>query len=307
MEYQKIIKLLDTIPDNLSRFITKKWIEVHDQSGKICNTNKQMRFKTSMLQSDLCDYRDAYIVVKGTITVRRPDITGKNNSPFISCISKINNILIDNAEHLDIVVLMYNLIEYSKNYSKTSGSLWNYYRDEPNSGAEGNISYSVKDSIFFIFDYKTSIIIKLDNKNIEKENVEIAVPLKYLCNFWRIQDTSLIIEKVSLTLNWYGNCVLTSKATRDADSDIDLAVPRTNNPTGATFKIKDTKLYVPVVTLSSQADNKLKAGFKRTIKWNKYRSKITTHAKTNNLNYLIDPIFSKVNKLFVLSFKNEDD
>ena len=94
-----------------------------------------------MLQSDLCDYSDTYIVVKGTITVRRANnnaydktLASKNNSPFTSSISKINNALIDNAEDLDIVIPMYNLIEYSKNYAKTSGSLWNYYRDEPNRG-----------------------------------------------------------------------------------------------------------------------------------------------------------------------------
>ena len=82
-------------------------------------------------------------------------------------------------------------------------------------------------------------------------------------------------------------------------------------PTGTTFEITDTNLYVPAVTLSTEDDNKLleqlKAGFKRTIKWNKYRSQMTTHAKTNNFNYLIDPTFNKVNRLFVLSFENEED
>ena len=131
-----------------------------------------------MLQSDLCDYGDAYIVVKGTITVADPNnnayyrkLVYKNNTPCISCISKINNTLIDNAEDLDIVMPMYNLIEYSKNYSKTSGSLWNYYRDEPNSGTEGNINYSIKDSKSF--GYKTSITGKLQDGNREKEDVEL--------------------------------------------------------------------------------------------------------------------------------------
>ena len=97
-----------------------------------------------MLRSDLNDYRDAYIAVEGKITVADPNndaydkkLALKNNAPFTSCISKINNTLIDNAEDLDVVMLMYKLIEYSKNYLKTSESLWNYYRDEPNSGAEG--------------------------------------------------------------------------------------------------------------------------------------------------------------------------
>ena len=108
-----------------------------------------------MLRSDLCNFSDGHIVVKGTITVINPDnnaydkkLAFKNNAPFVSCISKINNTLIDNAEDLDIVMPMYNLLEYSKNYSKTTGSFRNNYRDEPNSGRGGvnnNIDYSIKD------------------------------------------------------------------------------------------------------------------------------------------------------------------
>ena len=145
MEYQKNTNFLGTTLDEVPRFITKKWVEVHDQSGSADDRykpNKQIRFKTSMLRSDLCDYSDAYIVyivVKGNITVTDPDgakrnksVAFKNNAPFINCISKINGIKIDNAEDLDVVMPMYNLLEYSKNYRKTTGSLWNYYRDEPN-------------------------------------------------------------------------------------------------------------------------------------------------------------------------------
>ena len=142
MEYQKITNLLGSTSDKVPRFITKKWIEVNDQSGGEHNTNKQIRFKTSMLRSDLCDYKGAYIVVKGIITVsataganndrdkkNRPSAF-KNTAPFISCISKINDTLAENAEDLDILMPIYNLLDYSKNYSKTSGSLWNYYKDE---------------------------------------------------------------------------------------------------------------------------------------------------------------------------------
>ena len=145
-----------------------------------------------MLRSDLCDYSDVHIAVKGTITVTRPNsvlydkkLAFKNNAPFTSCISKINNTLIDNAEDLDIVIPMYNLLEYSKNYRKATGSFWNYYRDEPNSGLGGdsnNINYSIKDSKSFL--YKTNIIGKLGGNNTEKK-VEIVFPLKYLSNFWR--------------------------------------------------------------------------------------------------------------------------
>ena len=204
---------------------------------------------------------------------------------------------------------MYNLLEHSKNYRKTTGSLWNYYRDEPSSGTAGNINYSIKNSK--CFNYQASIPGKLEDSNLKKGNVEIAVPLKYLSNFWRTLGMPLINRKVSLTLTWSQNCVLTSRSYREANPDADPAVAGINNPTNATFIIKDTKLYVPVITLSAQDDNKLleqlKPGFKRTAKWNKYRSKMSNQNKTDNLNYLVDPTFTKVNRLFVLSFENEGD
>ena len=129
MEFQKITNFLDTTSDDkdLPKFVTKKWIEVYDQSEGNYNVNKEIRIKTSMLRSDLCDFSDAYIVVKGTITVVRPNnakrnkaVTFKNNAPFINGISKINGVKIDNAEGLDVVMPMYNLLEYSKNYKKNS-------------------------------------------------------------------------------------------------------------------------------------------------------------------------------------------
>ena len=197
-------------------------------------------------------------------------------------------------------MLMYNLIEYSKNYRKITGSSWNYYSDEPNSGAVGNINYSIKD--LKPFDYKTSIAGKLEGNNVEKDDVEIVVSLKYLSNFWRTLGIALINCEVSLTLTWSENCVLTSKATREADPDADPAVAGINNPTNAVFKITDCKLHVPIITLPAETDNKileqLKTGFKRTIKWNKYRSEISNQTKNNSLNYLIDPTFTNVNRLF---------
>ena len=119
MEYQKISNLLGNIPDKVSRFITEKCIEVHDRSGETYNTNKKIRFKTSMLRSDLCDYSDAYIVVKRIVNVSADErdkdkmnrqVILKNNAPFISCVSKINDVLVENAEDLYIVIPMYNLL-----------------------------------------------------------------------------------------------------------------------------------------------------------------------------------------------------
>ena len=169
MEHKKITNLLGNTSDKVPRFITKKWIEVHDQFGSaaidIIQT-KQIRFKTSMLRSDLCDYSNAYIVVKGVVTVSADErdrnemnrqVVLKNNAPFISCISKINGVLIENAEDLCIAVPMYNLLEYIKIYSNTSASLWNYYRDEltdetnddndPNKNAINSKSFKYKTSI----------------------------------------------------------------------------------------------------------------------------------------------------------------
>ena len=126
MKYQKNINLIGTTPKERPRFITKKCIEVRDQSSNDedrYKPNKRIRFKTSMLRSDLCHFSDAYIVLNGTITFTNPDnnaydkkLAFKNNAPFVSCISEINNTLIGNAEDLDVVMPMYNLLEYSQHY-----------------------------------------------------------------------------------------------------------------------------------------------------------------------------------------------
>ena len=142
MEFQNIANFLNTTSDDkdLPRFVTKKWIEVYDQS---------------MLKSDLCDFSDVYIVVKGTITITNPDgakrnkaVAFENNAPFTKCISKVNGVQIDNAKDVDVVITMYNLLEYSKNYRKTTGNMRNYYRDEPIKPLSSNSES---------FKYKTSI------------------------------------------------------------------------------------------------------------------------------------------------------
>ena len=315
MEFNKINNLLGPPHDKVPRFITKKSIEVQSQSENTYNTSKPIRFKTSMLRSDLCDYSDAYVWVKGKMTITNPndnanfnkDLTLKNNAPFISCISKINGELVEYAEDLDIVMPMYNLLEYSKNYEKISGSLFNYYRDEPSEITIGAGNYAIKISIrnSKSFDYKTEITGSLDAGEDEKEDVKIAIPLKYLGNFLGSLDIPLINCKITLILSWYKECVLVGRAFRGPPA---AAI---NSLTSAKFEITDCKLYVPVITLSAENDNKLleqlKSGFKITIKWNKYLSQMYNQNKNNNLNYLIDPTFSNVNRLFVLSFENEED
>ena len=159
MEYQKIANLLDDNNSNQpSKFRTKNWVEINDESRGTYNVNSQIKFKTTMLKSSLCDYSDAYILVKGTITItgggddaagrqedeRDKGVVFKNCVPFTNCISEINNIQVDNAKDLDIVMPMYNLIEYSDNYAKTSGSLWQYYRDESNDNLANSESFKFK-------------------------------------------------------------------------------------------------------------------------------------------------------------------
>ena len=223
-----------------------------------------------MLESDLCDFSDTNIVVKGDITLTKTEERGftdirnrflafKNNTPFTNCISKINNVLTDNTEDLDIVMPMYNLLECSKNYRKTTGSFWNYYRDEPNHPPLNDddpptINYNADPKRNSeSFKYKSSITGKTSNANNNSEqentkpkrNLEIVVPLKYLSNFWRSLDMPLINCEISLTLTWSENCVLTDIKTQTAAAaqGDNPARERIDAPTNAIFTITDTKLY----------------------------------------------------------------
>ena len=200
MEYQKKANLLESTSDNPSKFRTRHWVEINDESrGNYINSD--IRFKTTMLRSNLCDYADSYILVKGTITItgaganagerqqdqRDKGVTFKNCAPFTKCISRINNTHIDNAHDIDIVMPMYNLIEYSDNYSKTSGSLWQYYKDIPNDNLTDSESFKSK--------------VKITGKTPDDGNtkdVEIIVPLKYLSSFWRTLEMPLINCEVIL-------------------------------------------------------------------------------------------------------------
>ena len=158
MEYQKIANLIEVTSDQPPKFRTKNWVEINDESRGTYNVNSQIKFKTTMLKSSLCDYSDAYILVKGTITIsgsgadaaarqadkRDKGVTFKNCAPFINCISEINSTQVGNAKDIDIVMPMYNLIEYSDNYAKATGSLWQYFRDEPNNNLADSESFKSK-------------------------------------------------------------------------------------------------------------------------------------------------------------------
>ena len=247
-----------------------------------------------MLKSSLCDYSDAYILVKGTITVNNTSAAGaaanntnkkvifKNCAPFTNCISEINNTQIDNAKDINIVMTMYNLVEYSDSYAKTAESLWQHCKDIPARNANGEIITFSEDNTTDSFKFKAKITGQTGNGG--TKDVEIMVPLKYLSSFWRTLEMPLINCYVNLILTWSSNCVLIATAIQNQ---------------AATFEITDTKLYVPVVTLSTQENTKflqqLKSGFKRVINWNKYLSKPELLAQNPNLNHLVEPSFQGVN------------
>ena len=172
-----------------------------------------------MLRSSLRDFSDTYILVKGNITVNNTAGAGaavnntnkkvifKNCARFIKWISKTNNTQIDNAEYIDIVMPMYNLIEYSDNYLKTSVSLWQYCKEIPAVNNNNVIVNFNGGNATDSFNYKTKITGQTNN-NGRIDNVEITVPLKYLSNFWRTLEMSLINCEVEIILNWSADCVI---------------------------------------------------------------------------------------------------
>ena len=170
MEYQKIANLIDDNTLNQpSKFRTRNWIEINDESRGAYNINSQIKFKTTMLKSSLCHYSDAYILVKGTISVNNTAaqsaaanntnkrVIFKNCAPFTNGISEINNTQIDNAKDINIVMPMYNLIEYSDNYAKTAGSLWQYCKDIPPPNANDDIVIFADANTTDSFNFKVKI------------------------------------------------------------------------------------------------------------------------------------------------------
>ena len=203
MEYQKTASLLHNASNEQSKFRLKDWVEINDESRGTYSVNRQINFKISMLRSSLCDYSDAYILVKGNILVNntatadadanstRKKVIFKNCAPLTDYISKIHHTQIDNAKDIDIVMPMYNLIEYSDNYWKTSGCLCQYCKDIPAVNNGGNIVDFNGDNAIDLFNFKTKITDQTAN-NGGIDNVEIMVPLKYFSNFLRTLEMSLI-------------------------------------------------------------------------------------------------------------------
>ena len=211
METQKIANLLGDADNESSKFATRKWYVINDQNnidyGVGDENGTTTKFETKVIKSSLCDYSDAYVLVTGNITATSGDandrVAFKYCAPFTKCITHINDELVDNVDDLDIIMPMYNLIEYSDNYSDTSGSLWQFKRDESpvtNAGNPENASTTNSAS----FKYKSSLIGKsttVDTNRVFKD-VKTAIPLKYLSNFWRSLEMPLISCKIHLELYW---------------------------------------------------------------------------------------------------------
>ena len=304
MENQKIINLLDKIDTDSKHFATKKWCVINDENNTNYGVNKDtgannpdtIKYDTIVLKPNLCDYAGAYILVDGIIRGTGGDnntrLAFKNCAPFTKCNLEINDEHIDTAENLDIVMSMYNLIEYSDNYQDSSATLYQYKGDEPpEANAIDDLTVDNSNS----FKHKVSLLgnpVVVDN--IAKGSVKVVVPLKYLSNLFRSLEMPLINCKIKLNLTWKKECVLSTDA---------------NN---AVFIINDTKMYVPVVTLSKEDTKDFieqqNKGFQRFIYWNEYKTKeINETADANVFKYInLDPSFQGVNRLFVTAYNRVD-
>ena len=306
MENQKIINLLDKIDTDSKHFATKKWYIINDENNTNYGVNKDtgadnpdtIKYDTRVLKPNLYNYAEAYILVDGTIratnAVNATRLALKNCAPFTKCNLEINDEHVDTAENLDIVMPMYNLIEYSDNYQDSSATLYQYKRVEPpEDDAVADLTADNSSS----FKYKIKLLGNVTEvvgnaAGVRRLNVKIVVPLKYLSNFFRSLEMPLINCKIKLNLTWKKECVLSTGVGE------------------AVFIINDTKLYVPVVTLSKE-DNKdfieqQNKGFQRSIYWNEYKTKeINENADANVFKYInLDPSFQGVNRLFVMAYNS---
>ena len=250
-----------------------------------------------LLKPHLCYYAEAYILIDGIIRAAAANantrLALKNCAPFTKSNLEINDEHVDTAENLDIIMPMYNVVEYSDNYQDSSATLYQYKRDEsPEDDAVADLMADNSSS----FKYKVSLLGNpvLDG-NITKRSVKVVVPLKYVSNFFRLLEMPLINCKIKLNLSWKKECVLSNQAG------------------AAVFIINDTKLYVSVVTLSKE-DNKdfieqHNKGFQRSIYWNEYKTKeINENADANVFKYInLDPSFQGVNRLFVMAYNRAND
>ena len=273
MECQKIINLLDSNDKESQKFATKRWYIINNAYGN-GEDGTTIKFETKVIKPNLCDYSDAYILVTGNIQNKPANsvVTFKNCAPFRTCDVTINDEHVEKAEDLDIVMPMYNLLEYSDNYQNSTGSIYQFKRDEPpddNADVANNTTSLV---------CKSKLISGTDDNNVN--NVKLVVPLKYVSIFFRSLEMPLVNCKIDLELTWHKDCMISS---------VNAAAGQV-----VSFMITNTKSYVPVVT-------------RRSIYWNQYVSKpITEQAanKTGITRFALDAAFQGVNRLFILAFED---
>ena len=289
MENQKIINLLDKIDTDSKHFATKKWYIINDENNTNYGVNKDtgadipdtIKYDTRVLKPNLCDYAEAYILIDGTIRAAAANantrLALKNCVPFTKCNLEINDEHVDTAENLVITMPMYNLIEYSDNYQDSSATLYQYKRDEP---PEDNAIADLTTNNSSSFKYKVSLLgDPVHAGGVAKRNVKVVVSLKYLSNFFRSLEMPLINCKIKLNLTWKKECVLS------------------NQNGAAVLIINDTKLYIPVVTLSKEYNKDFieqqNKGFQQSIYRNEYKTKeINEDADDNVFKYInLDPSF----------------
>ena len=307
METQKIANLLSDSGELNSKFATRKWYIINDQNngqyGRGNENDSTIIFETKVIKPNLCDYSDAYILVTGDIKIAvvtaDTNVVFKNCAPFRRCVTHINDGHVETAENLHIIMSMYNLIEYSDNYADSSGSFYQFERDEsPMNDNNNPLNVALDNSVSV--KCKASLLGKAtdaDGNDKSLRNANIVVPLKYLSNFFR----SLEIPLINCN-NWNNNCVMYGADTYAGGDNA--------NNRETTFKITSTKLYVSIVTLSTK-DNvnlrkQLSKGFKRSVYWNEYKSKIETKTADNGniTRFSLDASFQGLNRLFVLAFNN---
>ena len=302
MENQKIINLLNKDDIDSKHFATKQWYIINDENNTNYGVNKDtgannpdtIKYDTTVLKPNLCDYAEAYILVDGIIratnAVNSTRLALKNCAPFTKCNLGIND---EHVENLDIVMVMpmYNLIEYSDNYQDSSATLYQYKRDEP---PHNNVNLTADNSTSF--KYKVNLLGNIDaanpdNARVGRLNVKIVVPLKHLSNFFKSLEMPLINCKIKLNLTWKKECILSTAAD------------------DAVFIINDTKLYVPVVTLSKDYIEQQNKGFQRSIYWNEYKTKEQAeNADANAVKYInLYPSFQGVNRLFLMAYSRVDN
>ena len=289
--------LLNKSNTNSRHFATKKWYIINDENNTNYGVNKDtgvnnpdtIKYDTRVLKPKLCDYADAYILVDGTIrAVNAADantrLALKNCAPFTKCNLEINDEHVDTAENLDIVMPMYNLIEYSDNYQDSSATLYQYKRDEPPANLANNLATNTSSS----FEYKVNL---LGNpvvvNNVAKLNVKIVVPLKYLSNFFRSLEMPLINCKIKLNLTWKKNVYYQLMMMMLILIILIIILYSLSMIQKYTFQLLLCQKKIIKILLK---------GFQRSIYWNEYKTKEQEENAAAVFKYInLDPSFQGVN------------